>query len=241
MPTPPSHPILRLDTGMHTAMIRRIDLDAAQRYLVTGSIDKTVRVWSLADGQLVRVLRPPIDEGNEGKIYAVAISPDGQTVAAGGWSADDAIYLFNRASGELHQRLTGLPNVINHLTYSPDGRYLVACLGGNNGIRVYQTTDYRLYRQDTDYGAGSYGADVDPQGRLVTSSDDGYLRLYDAHFNLLNQRATSGGRRPYGVRFSPIGEKIAVGFNDSTAVQVLSGQTLEVFITSIRKGWIMAI
>lgn len=109
MPTPTSHPFLRLETGMHTAMIRRIDLDAAQRYLVTGSNDKTVRVWSLADGQLVRVLRPPIGEGNEGKIYAVAISPDGQTVAAGGWTSqtgpDNSIYLFNRASGELQQRL----------------------------------------------------------------------------------------------------------------------------------------
>jgi WD40 repeat protein len=217
---------------MHTAPIRRIDLDAAQRYLVTGSDDKTVRVWSLADGQLVRVLRPPIGEGNEGKINAVAISPDGQTVAAGGFTGksgeDKSIYLFNRASGELQQRLTGLPNVINHLTYSPDGRYLVACLGGNNGIRVYQTTDYRLYRQDTEYGSDSYGADFDPHGRLVTSAFDGYLRLYDAQFNLLNQRATRGGHQPFGVRFSPTGEKIAVGFADSTAVQVLSGQTLAV-------------
>jgi WD40 repeat protein len=239
----PSSPFLRLETGMHTAPINRIDLDAAQRYLVTGSDDKTVRVWSLADGQLVRVLRPPIGEGNEGKIYAVAISPDGQTVAAGGstgytWDNSHSIYLFNRASGELQQCLTGLPNLINHLTYSPDGRYLVACLGGKNGIRIYQTTDYRLYRQDTEYGDSSYWADFEPHGRLVTSAWDGYLRLYDAQFNLLNQRATRGGRQPYpyGVRFSPTGEKIAVGFADSTAVQVLSGQTLEVLYNVNTQG-----
>jgi len=69
---------------MHTANITHIGVDAAGRYLVTGSDDKTVRVWELATGRLLRTLRPPIGAGDEGKIYAVAISPDGRLVAAGG-------------------------------------------------------------------------------------------------------------------------------------------------------------
>ena len=38
--------------GMHTALIRRADADALGRYLVTGSDDKTIKIWSLADGTL---------------------------------------------------------------------------------------------------------------------------------------------------------------------------------------------
>jgi hypothetical protein len=83
---PLTAPILRLDTGMHTARIGQIGVDAAQGYLVTGSYDKTVRVWELASGRLLRTLRPPIGAGNEGNIYAVALSPDGSTVAAAGWT-----------------------------------------------------------------------------------------------------------------------------------------------------------
>ena len=41
---------------MHTAAIRRIDVDAAERFLVTASHDKTARVWDLANGQLLQVL-----------------------------------------------------------------------------------------------------------------------------------------------------------------------------------------
>jgi WD40 repeat protein len=78
--------MLRLETGMHTTAIRHIGVDMAQRYLVTGSEDKTVRVWELTSGRLLRTLRPPIGTGNEGRIYAVTLSPDGSTVAAAGWT-----------------------------------------------------------------------------------------------------------------------------------------------------------
>src|SRR5205809_7850458 len=101
---PPTDPLLRLDTGMHTAGIIRIGIDAANRYLVTGSEDKTVRVWELASGRLLRTIRPPIGADNEGKIFSVALSPDGTTVAAGGatgraWDRSNAVYLFDRESG----------------------------------------------------------------------------------------------------------------------------------------------
>ncbi|MEE8522659.1 MAG: hypothetical protein V3T72_01910, partial [Thermoanaerobaculia bacterium] len=79
--TPPPLPpgaMLRLETGMHTARINRIGVDAREQYLVTGSHDKTVRVWDLEDGELLRVLRPPIGEENEGMMYAVALSPSGE-------------------------------------------------------------------------------------------------------------------------------------------------------------------
>src|ERR1039457_3535604 len=139
---PPSTPYLRIETGMHTAQIWRIDGDAAGRFLVTASEDKTARVWDLQSGNLLRVLRPPQGDGDEGKLYAVAISPDGSTVAVGGytgyqWDGKHSIYLFDRETGGLRERVVGLPGVIDHLSYSQDGRYLVAALGGEGGIRVY--------------------------------------------------------------------------------------------------------
>ena len=82
----PTEPMLRIEAGQHVGQIQRIDTDAANKFVVTASYDKTARVWSLPDGRLQRILRLPIDYGNIGQAYAVAISPDGSTVAVGGWT-----------------------------------------------------------------------------------------------------------------------------------------------------------
>jgi WD domain, G-beta repeat len=84
---PTTRPLPRLATGMHTAGIERIATDAAGRWAVTASADKTARVWEVASGRQLAVLRPPQDVGNEGKFFAVALSPDGAVVAVGGYTA----------------------------------------------------------------------------------------------------------------------------------------------------------
>jgi WD40 repeat protein len=216
-------------------MIRRIASDTEGRWLVTASDDKTARVWDLHDGRLLSTLRIPIGASNEGKLNAVALSPDGQTVALGGWTGWDydgsaSIFLFDRASGRLLRRVTGLSSVIFHLAYSPDGRLLAASLAGNNGIRLFSVAEGRLLAQDTAYGADSYSVSFNHNGsRLVATSFDGYLRLYGWNGNtlsLLSKQTVPGGKQPYASRFSTDGKQIAVGFEDTTAVNVLNAADL---------------
>ena len=62
----------------------------------------------------------------------------------------------------------------------------------------------------------------------MATSYDGKLRLYDERLKLLvAPRTVPGGERPFFARFSPDGRRIAVGFDDSTAVSVVSGEDLK--------------
>jgi WD40 repeat protein len=230
-PELPSEPILRIEAGRHVAKIRSIDVDAANKFVVTASDDKTVRVWSLPDGRLQRILRLPIDYLNIGKAYAVAISPDGGSVAVGGGTGSEGhhnIFLFDRASGDLKWRLSDLPNSVNHLAYSVDGRRLAASLGGSAGIRVFDAANgYRLLPSDAQYGDGNYSAQFDRAGRLLTTSDDGFVRLYASdRYATPVARFEWNGHQPYSAAFSPDGPRVAVGDYVSPNVVILSGSDL---------------
>src|SRR5262249_11361556 len=83
----PEDVFLRIEPGMHTATIRRISLTPDGRIMATASDDTTVRLWSLPSGELMRTLRPSVGTGHEGKVYAVALEPDGKWLAAAGWDA----------------------------------------------------------------------------------------------------------------------------------------------------------
>lgn len=227
---PLQSPMIRIESEMHTARISSVTVDEAGHYLISASEDKTLRVWELATGRLLRVLRPPIGPGNEGKMYAAAISPDGTLVAGAGWSGIEwdgahSIYIFDRASGRMLRRITGLPQSIPHLTFSPDGRVLLATLHGNHGVRFYGTSDGKLLAEDRDYRAETYGASFDKSGRVVTASYDGALRLYGRDFRLLAQQQVEG-KRAFTVSLISNGSKIAVGYENSGQVDVFSGEDL---------------
>ena len=220
----------RIETGTHSDVVRRIDVDAAERYLVSASDDKTARVWDLRTGKLLKTLRPPIGDGTEGKLYAVAISPDGGEVAVGGFTGKDGsaeypIYVFDRETGTIRQTISGLPNVTNHLAYAKDGRYLAAALGGK-GIRIYKADGYSEVARDEGFGQRSYSVEFDKSGRLVTAAYDGSVRLYSSDFHLLKESKPPGGKEPNSARFSPDGQLVAVGFFDTMAVDVLSASDL---------------
>jgi WD40 repeat protein len=236
---PPQEPILRIDPGMHTSIIQRIGVDAACTLLATGSHDKTVRLWRLPDGKLQRTLRLPVGPGHDGKVFAVAVAPDGSWVAAGGWDAAytsmraNFVYVFDAATGALAARLGPLGDSITHLVVSPDGRYLAATLKYGHGLRVWERTGpvaggWRLVAEDRDYGGqDAYGAAFDRAGVLYTVAFDGQLRRYGPGYRGRPTVApVRGGRNPYSVAVHPSGDRVAVSYQDNPNVEVYDARML---------------
>src|SRR5277367_1290613 len=178
---PEQTPVLRIETGMHTAMINRIGVDAACARIATASDDKTVRLWSLPDGKLQRTIRLPIGPGNSGKVFAAALSPDGRRLAAGGWDASSAklgyfsLSLVDLDTGSI-RRVETLPEVYYSIAFSPDGARVAVGLAGHKGVRVYDWASGAELLSDPDYADTIYGLAFAPDGSLIVSSFDGQLR-----------------------------------------------------------------
>lgn len=228
-------PVLRLETGLHMAAIRALSVSADGGLALTAAEDKSARLWELATGRLLRTIRPTVEGGKVGMLYACTLSSDGKLAALGGWtkSARDGghrILLVDARTGGLVRILEVGPQVVNFLAFSPDGQRLVAHLGGNLGLRMFRVSDGAPLGGDADYAQPSYRGAFDPQGRYAASSDDGYLRLYDAAFKR-TARAKAPAANPFGLAFSPDGNLLALAYADSPRVEVLNASTLGVAYT----------
>ena len=230
---PTQDPVLRIETGMHTAIIWPFGVDQNCTVMATGSYDKSVRLWSLPDGRPIETLRLPIGPAEGGKLYVATLSADGRYVAAGGWDAGwdkglkAGVYVFDRTARTL-RRLGGFENVMHSLAFSPDGSRLAVGLSGQNGIRILDVATGRELAADRDYKGEVYGLKFDRDGALVSVSYDNFIRRYDAGGKLTARARLPETTKPQSLAFDPTGQRIAVAYYKNLAVTYLDARTLAV-------------
>lgn len=225
---------LQIDQGVHHGAIRALAGDRGGRYLLTASEDKTARLWLAASGEILATFRPPAGDGNTGKLFAAAMTPDGTLFAVAGWSAGNDIYLVDRQRNEIVHRISGLPNIVTQLAFSPDGRTLAVGLWGSHGLRVFAGDTRWLGARELE-GDAAYDGDVNglawsPKGeQLISTSNDGLLRAYQMASNgarLLQRKAAGDLGIPHGLAFAPDGERLAVGSGKHALAGIFDAQHL---------------
>jgi WD40 repeat protein len=113
-------------------------------------------------------------------ISALAFSPDGQTLAVSGYRE----ILLHKADGSgLVGRLVGLSERLNSITYSSDGKLLVAA-GGTPArfgeLQVWDTATGKLTRSVTITGDTVFGGSVSPDSKIIAAgATDNTIRLVE--------------------------------------------------------------
>ncbi len=245
--TIPAEPILRIDTQAHIRSIHALALAPRAGLLATASVDRTIRLWEQSSGRLIDTLRVPTGSHGLGTTHALAFSPDGKILAAGGLSffahrpatlkqATFTLYFFDVAQRSLLRTLDDVPGRIHHLAYAPNGKQLAVAYGaesipelgaqrsaGVSGLRIYDAESLALLREVTTDSPCEW-AEFDARQRLFAACRNTLL-AFD------NQQLARIHEAPHDAQFyraalAPDGRSLALSYDDRARIEVLSTDDL---------------
>jgi WD40 repeat protein/serine/threonine protein kinase len=112
--------------------------------IVSGSGDKTLKIWDTATGKLAFRL-----EGHTGSVTSVAFSPDGTRIVSG--SDDTTLKLWDAATGEETLTLKGHSGGVTSVAWSPDGRR-IASSSQDGTLRLWDASNTQRRVSTTTQG-----------------------------------------------------------------------------------------
>jgi mono/diheme cytochrome c family protein len=148
--------------------------DGSRLAAATGvaSISGAVHCWNLAGDA-----SPILFEGaHRDLVYAVRWSPDGRTLATGGY--DSKIVLWDAASGKPVRTLNGHNGAIFSLAFSPDGS-LLASASADQTIKVWRMRDGERLDTLKEPQGEQFSVSFTPDGKhLVAAGADRRIRIW---------------------------------------------------------------
>jgi hypothetical protein len=199
--------------------------------LLTGGISTPrVNLWNVQTGNLIRSFF-----FDTGYTQAVAISPDGQTMAAtdGFASISTAISFWKLSDGTFLRSVTTNGDV-SSIAFSPDSQNLIAGLHENNSgnrassIREWQVSTGTVVRDYTGHTSWVESVNFSPDGNFIISAAVDGIRLWDSangtQLRYFDEEigpfpnSSSGNPNVLSVAFSGDGSKFGYGRFDATAV-----------------------
>jgi len=174
--------------------------------LATASFDGAVRLWSPAWKELSRLTIPGA------QLWAVAFSPSGRVLAAGG--SEGALRLWAPGQAREITRLEGHERAVAAVAFSPDGRALASAgLDGNVRLWDARTGRGRARVDGHDRPATAVAFALDGS-MLFTGGEDATLRGFALPAEPALHTLMGHGADVRAVAFSPDGRTLASGSED---------------------------
>ncbi|EDQ99583.1 ectomycorrhiza-induced ankyrin-domain/NACHT-domain containing protein [Laccaria bicolor S238N-H82] len=140
--------------------------------VVSGSSDRTVRIWNVMTGGVEAELK-----GHTDQVNSVAFSQDGSRVVSG--SHDETVRIWNVMTGEVEAELKGHTDQVNSVAFLQDGSRVVSG-SDDKMVRIWNVTTGKVEAElkgHTDW-VNSVAFSQDGS-RVVSGSSDKTVRIWN--------------------------------------------------------------
>jgi WD40 repeat protein len=199
----------KLLTG-HSQGVTSVAVTADGARILTGSLDKTARLWDAVSGDLIAEFR-----GHTDRISAVAVTPDGRRIATG--SDDGTARLWDTASGRLVAEFNGHTGRVLGVAVSADGTRIITG-SDDHTARIWDAASGAPVAVLKGHRSAVSSVAVTPDGtRIVTGSWDRTARLWDAATEMPTAEFKGHAGAIRSIAVSADGTRIVTGSRDKSA------------------------
>ena len=143
-------------------------------FILTGSHDRTAKVWKKSSGQCMLTLT-----GHSSYIMSVVYRPDGQCILTGSW--DKTAKIWDTQSGECLMTLKGHSRGINAVAYHPDGQNILTG-SRDHTAKVWDAQSGECLMTLKGHSGSITDISYSPDGRqILTGSCDKTAKIWDTH------------------------------------------------------------
>ncbi len=218
----------------HTEVINSVTFSPDGKFLVSGSNDDTIKVWSVPEGKLLHTLKE-----HSNNIASVAISADGKLLASG--SGDETIRIWSLPEMRPIKIFEGQKSSFQSVAISPDGEFLASASTDSVSdmprvIRLWALPEGKLLHTINEEGVDSVA--ISPDGTLLVSGSESYstINFWKLPEMEFLKSLDFAFRNPwdvgvYSLAFSPDGKILASGGGNEKGVRLWSvpdGQLLNI-------------
>jgi WD40 repeat protein len=191
----------------HTDQVLTCAISADGRRIVSGSRDKTLKIWDAQTRQVHLTLT-----GHAGAVCTCAISPDGRWILSG--SEDYTLRVWDAETGQQCLQLA-LGDQVNTCAISPDGRWFVSGSGSQNAgnpdtsLKVWDAQTGKELLTLKGHTKPVSACTISADGRwIVSGAGGGVLKIWDSKTGQERQTITGAGAKIDTCSISPDGQWI---------------------------------
>jgi WD40 repeat protein len=154
----------------HTEAVNSVCFSPDGRYALSGSEDRTVKLWDIEKGNCIRTL-----SGHTEAVNSVCFSPDGKHALSG--SVDKTVKLWDIEKGNCIRILSGHTETVNSVCSSPDGKHVLSC-SVDRTAKLWDTKTGKCIHTFEGYNPFADAVCFSPDGKMILYWDSA-AKLWD--------------------------------------------------------------